>query len=238
MYDVLAPTGAIRVAVAVGPTKSAVWTTIPEGGSDPEGVTVDLARRIGEITGLPVQLVQLSSSAHIIETADDGIWDLSFTPVDAHRRAIVDFGGAFHVGASTYLVREDSPFRRAEDLHRPGVRILAVDGTATLRTAVKVANGAELVPMTDLDEVYAAFEAGKADAIALSRIALGDMVRRLPGTRITEGDFHVAETAIAVPKGDPEALAAAGALMAAMKADGTVAASFARHGMQDERIPD
>jgi polar amino acid transport system substrate-binding protein len=80
---------------------------IPEGGSEPEGVTVDLAHRIGEITGLPIELVHLTSSAHIIQTANDGIWDLSFTPVDGPRREIVDFGAAFHAGESSYLVRDD-----------------------------------------------------------------------------------------------------------------------------------
>lgn len=237
MYEILAPTGKIRVALAVGPTKSAVWTTIPEGKAEPEGVTVDLARRIGELTGLAVELVQLSSSAHIIRTADDGIWDLSFTPVDAARREIVDFGAAFHLGESSYLVRQDSAFTRAEDLHRPGVTIIGVDGTATLRSAEKVANGATLIKAATLDEARAAFLAGQGDALALGRLALEDLARRIPGTRITEGNFHVAETAVAVPKGNPERLRLASDLVARMKSDGTVAASFRRHDMADAVIP-
>ncbi|RQP06003.1 MAG: hypothetical protein D1H97_09920 [Paracoccus sp. BP8] len=238
MFEILAPTGEIRIAIAVGPTKSAVWTRIPEGGTEPEGVTVDLARRIGEITGLPVRLVPLSSSGEIIATADDGIWDLSFTPVDAARREIVDFGPAYHVGESSYLVRETSPFLRAEDLHRPGVRIMGVAETATIRSAQKAAAGAQVTGAAALPQAVAAFEAGECDALALGRLALDDLVRRLPGTRITEGNFHVAETAIAVPKGRPEALAAASELIARMKADGTVADSFRRHGMADAVIPE
>lgn len=77
---------------------------IPEGGSEPEGVTVDLACRIGEITGLPIELVRLTSSAHFNQTANDGIWDLSFNPADGPWRAILDFGAAFHAGESNYLV--------------------------------------------------------------------------------------------------------------------------------------
>ncbi|WP_134682110.1 transporter substrate-binding domain-containing protein [Paracoccus ravus] len=237
MFEILAPTGAIRIALAVGPTKSAVWTTIPEGKDRPEGVTVDLAHRIGEITGLPVELVQLTSSAHIIRTANDGIWDLSFTPVDATRREIVDFGEAFHLGESSYLVRMDSPFRRAEDLHRKGVVIIGVEGTATLRSAEKAAGEAQIFRAENLTDASAAFQAGQGDALALGRLALEDLARRLPGTRITEGNFHVAETAIAVPKGNPEALRLASDLVRQMKADGTVAASFHRHDMPDAVIP-
>lgn len=237
MFDILAPTGAIRVALAVGPAKSAVWTTIPEGASGPEGVTVDLARRIGAITGLPVRLVQLSSSAHIIQTANDGIWDLSFTPVDAPRRAVVDFGEAFHLGESSYLVRADSRFRQADDLHQPGVTIVGVEGTATLRSAEKVGGGATIRRAATLTEAQATFAAGQGDALALGRLALEDLARRLPGTRVTEGNFHVAETAVCVPKGNPAVLHLASELVRRMKADGTVAASFRRHGMPDAMIP-
>ena len=237
MYDVLAPKGVIRIAVAVGPTKSAVWTSIPEGEASPEGVTVDLARRIGEICSLPVELVQLTSSAHIIETANDDFWDVSFTPVDDHRRAIVDFGPSFHVGESSYLVRRESPFIHANDLHRLGVTIIAVAGTATLRTAERKGNGAAFIAVDDLGKAVAEFAEGKGDAIALSRVALRDLEKRIPGTRITDGNFHEAETAIAVPKGRPDALEAAGRVMAIMKEDGTVARSFERHGMPNQVIP-
>ena len=237
MFDVLAPTGAIRIALAVGPTKSAVWTMIPEGGTKPEGVTVDLARRIGQITNLPVTLVPLTSSAHIIRTANDGLWDLSFTPVDDARRAVVDFGTAFHVCESSYLVHDGSPFRVADALHRPGVTIIGVEGTATLRSCEKVAGGATIIRATTLAEAQDAFVSGQGDALALGRLAIEDLVRRLPGTRVTKGNFHVAETAVCVPKGRPDALAAASELVRRMKAEGTVAASFHRHGMKSAVIP-
>jgi polar amino acid transport system substrate-binding protein len=237
MYEILAPTGEIRVALAVGPTKSAVWTTIPVGASEPEGVTVDLARRIGELTGLQVRFVQLNSSAHIIETANDGIWDISFTPVDGPRREIVDFGEAFHVGESSYLVRAGSAFSKAQDLHRTGVTIIGVEGTATLRSAEKVADGARIVRSTTLTDAAAAFERGEGDALALGRLALEDMARRMPETRVTEGNFHIAETALAVPKGHPEVLRLASELIRKMKAEGTVMASFRRHNMPDAVVP-
>lgn len=238
MYECLAPTGEIRIAVAVGPTKSAVWTTVPEGSSEPEGVTVDLARRIGELTGLPVRLVQLTSSAHIIDTANDGIWDLSFTPVDGPRRQIVDFGEAFHIGESSYLVRTDSTFVKAEDLHRSGVTIIGVEGTATLRSAEKVAGGAHILRLSNLTDAAAAFKRGEGDALALGRLAIEDMARRMPGTRVTAGNFHIAQTALAVPKGRPEALQLASELVRRMKAEGTVVASFRHHDMRDAVVPE
>lgn len=237
MLASLAPTGTIRIAIAVGTTRSAVWTSVPDGGSEPEGVTVDLARRIGEISGLPVTLVQLASSAAIVATADDGIWDLSFAPIDATRRALVAVGPAYHVGESSYLVRADSPYRQAGDLHRPGVVVMGVAGTATLRSSEQAAAGATVLGAATLPEATAAFTAGRCDALALGRLALDDLAARMPGTRVTEGNFHVAETAVIVPKGNPAALEVATELMRRLKRDGTVAASFRHHGMKDAVIP-
>ena len=54
--------------------------------------------------------------------------------------------------------------------------------------------------------------------------------------RVTEGSFHAAETAVIVPRGNSEALEAASELMRRLKRDGTVAASFRRHGMEDAVI--
>ena len=59
----------------------------------------------------------------------------------------------------------------------------------------------------------------------------------MPGTRVTEGNFHVAETAVIVPKGNPAAVEAASELMRRLKRDGIVAASFRRHGMTEAVVP-
>lgn len=230
-FSALAPTGAVRVAIAVGPTKSAVWTCVPEGATEPEGVTVDLARRIGELAALPMRLVKLSSSAEIVATVDDGVWDVSFAPADETRRALVAFGPAYHVGASTYLVRAVSDFHRVADLNRAGARVLGVAGTATLRSAEKAAVAAVVAGAATLPEAIAAFESGEADALALGRASLDELARRMAAVRVLEDDFHVAETAICVQRGADAALAAASGLMRRMIDDGTVAASLKRHGL-------
>ena len=162
---------------------------------------------------------------------------LSFAPIDATRRILVAVGPAYHVGESSYLVRADSPYRQAGDLHRPGVVIMGVAGTATLRSSEQAAAGATVIGTATLPEATALFTAGRCDALALGRLALDDLAARMPGTRVTEGNFHVAETAVIVPKGNPAALAAASELMRRMKRDGIVAASFRRHGMADAVTP-
>ncbi len=67
--ELLAPTGSLRVAVAVGSAISAVWTRRDAETGELRGPTVDLARRIAECLGVSLSLVECASSGEIIETA-------------------------------------------------------------------------------------------------------------------------------------------------------------------------
>ena len=49
--------------------------------------------------------------------------------------------------------------------------------------------------------------AGEIDCIALSRESLSGLTAKIPGSRILDGGFLNSSTAVAVPKGKPEALA-------------------------------
>ena len=79
-------------------------------------------------------------------------------------------GPAYHVGESSYLLRADSPYRQAGDLQSPGMVIMGIAGTATLRSSEQAAAGAAVVGAATLPEATAAFTAGRCDALALGRL--------------------------------------------------------------------
>ena len=232
----LAPDGTLKVAIAVGPAGSAVWATRDAATGKPRGVTVDLASAMSKAFGLPLELVEFASSGEIVKAADAGRWTLSFAPVDAERKSQVDFGTDYARGVSTYLVRAGSGLRTVDDVDAEGVRVLGVEGTATLRSARRTLTRTEARGVTGLDEALASFRAGEADAVALGRESLLSLLPQLPGARIADGHFHAAGTAVAVPRGRPEALAAATAVLERLKADGTVRAIFDRHGMTETEV--
>ena len=87
----VAPTGRLRVAVAVGPASSTLWTVRDEKTGSPRGITVDIGTALGNWLGVPVDLVEHPSSGAIIETATADTWDVGFTPVDDERRRQVLF---------------------------------------------------------------------------------------------------------------------------------------------------
>ena len=73
--------------------------------------------------------------------------------------------------------------------------------------------------------------AGSVDAIALSREALGGLAAQLPGSRVLDGGFMNATTAIAVPKGRPAALTFAGAYIEEAKANGEIRRALDEMGL-------
>src|ERR1700710_1107456 len=78
-HDV-APTGSLRVAVAVGPAASAFWATRDPATGKPRGVTVELAKAAAEKLQVPLQLVEYPSSDDIAAAGSKDAWDISFMP--------------------------------------------------------------------------------------------------------------------------------------------------------------
>src|SRR3954454_4482865 len=81
----IAPTGLLRVAVAVGPAASAFWATRDPATGKPRGVTVELAKAAAGKLGVPLQLIEYSNSGEIAAASNKDAWDSSFMPADAGR---------------------------------------------------------------------------------------------------------------------------------------------------------
>ncbi len=232
----LAPSGTLRIALAVGPASSAMWATRNAATGKPKGVTVDLGAAIAKALDLPCAYVEHASSAKIIEAAASGAWDIGFTPVDAERKKYVLFGPNYFLGESTYMVSAASGITRLEEVDRPGVRVVGVEGTATLRSSRRTLKAIEAAGVTSLEEATTLLTDGKADAVALGRESLVSLAPKFPGARILDGHFHAAGTAIAVPLGKPKALQLASGTLEALKADGTLRRIFDANDMTDAAV--
>lgn len=227
----LAPTGTLRVAIAVGPAPSALYA-VKDASGKPRGVAVDLGMALGQKLGKPVALVEYLASGAITNDADKGVWDVTFMPVDAERARRVSFGAAYHLLTSTYLVTANAPVKTIADADRPEVRIAIVDGTATSRSARATSKTATFIVIGGVDEGLALLKDAKADAIALSRESLSGLVGKLPGARILDGGFLNSFTAVAVPNGKPDALAYVTAFVEEAKASGLVRKGFDDIGLK------
>jgi polar amino acid transport system substrate-binding protein len=230
----LAPNGKLRVAIAVGPAPSALYAV--KDGAGYRGVTIVLGTALAQKLGVPVEWVPHLASGEIQASAASGAWDVSFMPVDEERKKFVDFGNAYHLLQSTYLVAPGSSIKSVAEANAPGVRVAGVAGTATFRASNKASPRATHLTFPGVDAAVEAMRAGRADAIALGRESLTGLAAKIPGSRVLDGGFLNSTTAVAVPKGHPEALAYVSAFVEEAKASGLVRRAFDDMGLKSSQV--
>jgi len=232
----LAPTGKLRVAIAVAPAPSALYAIKDEATGQYRGVTVELGSALAKKLGVPVEFLPHLASGEIQNSAASGKWDVTFMPVDEERRKFVDFGNAYHLLQSTYLVAPASRLTKVEDANAAGIRIGGVADTATFRAAQRTAPNATFVTLPGVEAAVASMKAGEIDCIALSRESLSGLAAKIPGSRILDGGFLNSSTAVAVPKGKPEALAYVSQFVEDAKASGLVRKAFDAMNLQNSQV--
>lgn len=225
----LAPTGKLRIAVAVAPSPSAQFAV--KDGDTYKGVAVLLGQALAKKLGVPAEIVPHAASGEIQNSAGDNKWDVAFLPVDAERKKFVDFGSAYHLLQSTFLVAPGSTMQSVKDANAAGVGIGGVANTATFRAATAATPKATHIEFKGVDIATAAMNEGKIQAIALSRESLGGLVAKIPGSRVLDDAFLNSTTSVCIPKGKPAALAYVSEFIEEAKASGLVRQSFDAMGL-------
>jgi polar amino acid transport system substrate-binding protein len=131
----LAPTGRLRVGIAVGPAASALWCVRDPASGKPRGVPVELGTALAQWLKVPVELVEYDSSGKIIAATNASAWDVTFVPVDDDRKKVVDFGAPDHLLQSTYLVAPGSPIKAVEEVNERGCGAVSTARHSAPRTA-------------------------------------------------------------------------------------------------------
>jgi len=230
----LTPTGKLRVAIGVGPAPSALYSIERRGRR--RGVTIDLGVALANKLGVPVEFIPYLGSGEIQAAAAKNVWDVTFMPVDEERKKIVNFGNAYHLLQSTYLVAPGSKITTVAEANVAGVRIAGVRDTATFRASYRASPNATHIALAGPAEAIEMMVAGKADAIALSRESLTSIAAKIPGSKLLDGGILNSFTAIAVPKGRPAALAYVNAFIEEAKASGLVRRSFDEIGLKSAKV--
>ncbi len=216
----LAPTGRLRAAINYGNTVLAQKN--PKTG-ELTGVSVMLARALGERLGVPVDLVEFPAAGMVFEAMEKGVWDVAFMAVEPERAVKIDFSPPYVMIDGTYMVRRDAPFRSVADLDRPGTRIAVATGAAydlylsrNLKSATLTRGPTSLaaVEMFNADP--------KIDAVAGVRQFLVDISRGRPDLRVIEDRYSRIDQAMAVPRGRGAGAAYVRAFIEEMKASGAV----------------
>src|SRR3954463_16020747 len=235
LKDEIAPTGKLRVAIAISPAGGAFWSTKTESGGY-AGVPVDLGKEMAAQLGVPVEYVAYQNSGQIVDAVSKGAWDVTFLPKDPEREARMSFGPIYEVADATYIVKAGSPATNFQTLDQPGAKVAAVNNTTTMRGAIAHLKNAKVTGYQSYDEIFGLLKNGEIDAFALSRDQLNAMATKIPGTRVLDETFKQTVTAVAVPPNHPLAVAFATKFMTEATSNGNLRKAFDNNGLKDSPI--
>jgi len=231
----LAPTGQLRGGIVVAPAASAFFA-IKDAKGVVHGVTVDLVRAFAETLKLPLVLNAYDNSGQVTDAVTKAECDIAFMPQDAERAKKVDFGPAYYFISSTYLVPAGSTIQTIDEVNRPGVRVVGISNTTTVRSARRTAPDASIQEVPSVELMTEMARTGQGDAFALSHDSFAGLLPKLPGARVLTGHFQQTGIAVAVPKGRPAALKLAGSLMEDAKKSGLVRRALDAAGFKDADV--
>jgi polar amino acid transport system substrate-binding protein len=232
--DEIAPTGKLRVAIAISPAGGAFWSTRTEAGY--AGVPVDLGKEMAAQLGVPVEYIVYQNSGQITDAASKGSWDVTWLPRDPERETRMMFGPVYEVADATYIVKAGSGITNFASLDQDGIKVAAVNATTTMRGAIAHLKHAKVTGYQTYDEIFGLLTRGEIDAFALSRDQLNKMAQKIPGTRVLDETFKKTVTAVAVPLGHSQALAFVTKFMTEAISNGTLRKAYDNNGLKDAPI--
>jgi len=235
LRDEIAPTGKLRVAIAISAAGGAFWSTKNEAGGY-AGVPVDLGKEMAAQLGVAVEYVVHQNSGQITDAASKGTWDVAFLPKDPEREARMSFGPIYEVADATYIVKAGSPVTNFQALDQPGVKVAAVNNTTTMRGAQAHLKNAKVTGYQTYDEVFNLLKNGEVDAFALSRDQLNALAKKIPGTKVLDETFKKTITAVAVPLNHPQSLAFVTKFMTEATSNGILRKAYDTNGLKDAPI--
>ena len=226
ILQALAPTGTLRCGVYTGNFLLITGKT-PEG--DPDGVSPDLCRAIAQKLGVPLKLIPFKSQDALVDAVGSNACDIGFVGADPDRAAKVTFTPAYVEIQATYLVPEASTIKQAAEVDRAGVRIAVPARSAYGLWLNRNIKHAQLIEAEGFDATIELFTTGKLEALAGLRVGLEVDIKKIPGTRIVDGEFTMVQQGASTRKGDAVAAQFLFDFLEQAKASGLVAQLIQKH---------
>ncbi|MEQ8505283.1 MAG: transporter substrate-binding domain-containing protein [Rhodospirillales bacterium] len=225
--ELLNPTE-LRVGINLG---NILLVTGEKPNGDPEGIAPDMAAGIAEKLGVNVVYDTFATPGEVADAAERGEWDIGLIAIEPKRAEVIDFCNAYVQIEATYLVPDDSPFQKVEDVDADGVRIAVSERAAYDLYLSRTLQHAELVRAQGLPGAFELFKREKLDALAGLVPALRDNAADMPGTRLLPGRYTAVKQAIGTRHGKPALKEIVQAFIADAVASGHVQGLIDTHGV-------
>lgn len=227
-------TGRLRASINLG---NPILAGRDQATGEPHGVSVDLARALAQRLGLELDLVVFDAAGKAAEAIKAEQVDIGFLAIDPERAKSTRFTPPYVQIEGAYLVRQDSPLARNEEVDRDGHRVVVGKGSAYDLYLTRTLQNATIVRAPTSPAVVDTFLDMQADVAAGVRQQLEADMARLQGVRLLPGRFMVIHQAMGMPRTrSDEALAYLVDFIEDMKAGGFVQAALERHAIEGASV--
>ena len=230
------PNGRLRAAINLG---NPILANKDEATGQPVDVSIDLAHAFARRLGAALELEVFNTAGMSVDAVKNEQADIGFFAIDPLRAQQISFTAPYVLIEGSYLVREDSPIQRNEEVDSTGLRVTVGAGSAYDLYLSRTLKQAQIVRAPSSPTVVDTFMSQKLDVAAGVKQQLQADAKRTAGLRLLPGRFMVIEQAMGTPKSRGEA-AAEGLrdFIEDMKASGFVAEALERHGIQGATAAD
>jgi len=229
LINAFAPTGVLRASLNVG---NPVLANLNAAGK-PFGISIDLAHALGQKLGVPVELIVNETAGKSVATVEEGRADIGFFAIDPARGKDIAFTAAYVLIEGYYLVRNESPITRNDQVDVASNRVVVGKGSAYDLFLTRQLKHAPIVRASSSQTVVQDFLANNIEVAAGVKQQLEADTKGMTGVRILPERFMVINQAMGVPKSKgPAAAAFLRVFIEEMKASDMVKDSMTRHGIQ------
>jgi polar amino acid transport system substrate-binding protein len=162
--------------------------------------------------------------------------DIAFVAIDPVRGADMLQTPPYVIIEGAYLVRNDSPIQRNEEVDQAANRVVVGNGSAYDLYLSRELKAAKLVKAPTSPAVTDVMVAQNIEVAAGVKQQLEADAKRVPGVRLLPGRFMVINQAMGLPKGREAGARYLTAFVEEMKASGFVAQRLARHGIEGAAV--
>ena len=229
----LAPSGKLRIGINHS-NYLLVTPGSPQGA--PLGIAADLGAELARRLGVPFEYVSFDGAGKLADAVKDAAVDVGFIGNEPQRAEVIAFSPPYLELPVTYLVPAGSPIRALDDVDKPGVRVSVSARSAYDLFLTRALKHATLVRSEGIPASVKTFAAQKLEALAGLKPGLMDEAKKLPGSRVLDGQVTAVQQSVGVPKKREAAARFVRDFVEAAKAEGLVAKAVERHGVRGVNV--
>jgi polar amino acid transport system substrate-binding protein len=153
-----------KLVVGVNPTLPPLG--IFNDKNEIDGFDVDIARKLGELLGVKVEIVQVGSPDRIPFVSSGKIDAvLGAMTITAERQKVIDFTVPLHTEVLGVLTTKSKPYKDWMELNDPAVRLVEVRGATPVKLVQEKLPKAQLLLLDNYPDAVRAIAQGRADAM-------------------------------------------------------------------------